>query len=233
MLDSIFTSGWEVNALIFAAVYLLTQYAVYKIVFRALVGQPDSYSEEDLRHWYRKATLLSAAVFAPLFEEFMFTYVAYAHFLPYAQPGEEGIVIIMVGAFFALLHLPGDLRGIDYQITGRTIYRLLKDQLTRFFYSPAAYFIFLLTGNLWITIGLHYLFNALVCVFYFDLEDHPDLLERRDGRLLLLLLLDLGFAFYANYYFFVWYPQLGWWLLPFTLFLVLDFFIVLFRQKDP
>lgn len=141
MLDTVFTKGWEINVLLYGAIYLLAQYAVYKIIFSALVGSPQSYDHRGLQHWNRKSIFLGAVIFAPLFEEVMFTYLAYESFLSYAVAGKEGIVLLFVAAFFAALHFPGDLEQLGYRWTIRNILLLIKFQLNRFFFSLSAYFI--------------------------------------------------------------------------------------------
>ncbi len=222
--DVIFTKGWELNMLIYGLVFLLARYSVYKIVFRGLIGVPKSHDYDDQRYWYRNASFLSAVVFAPLYEEIMFTYLAYASFISYAQEGKEGLVIIFVAVFFALLHLPGDLSRTRYLSGNAKIYSLFRGQLDRFFYSLAAYIIYQWTGWLWTTIALHYFYNALVSFYNFDLEDQPDTFGRRDDRLLLILLLDVAFAVLATYFFYEQYPSFGLYLIPLLGFVLLDSF---------
>ena len=222
VLEAVFTKGWEINALLYGLTFLLAQYAVYNIIFRGLVGDPRAYSFVELQYWMRKANFLGAVVFAPLFEEIMFTYLAYFSFLGYAQPGKEGIVLLFVASFFALLHLPGDLQQSRYYPAGRKIYVLSKSQLQRFFYSLAAFFIFQQTGQLWITITLHYVFNALVSYFNLHQEDHPLALEKLDGLLVLIMAMNGGFAIVACYFFYGQYADLGIYLVPLVGFIILD-----------
>lgn len=224
MLETIFTEGWKLNVLLYGLIFLLADYAVYKIIFAALVGAPQSYRYEDQKYWYRKASFLGAVIFAPLYEEIMFTYLAYSSFLSYAQEGKEGIVVLFVAVFFALLHLPGDLRQMGYGLDGRKLFLLLKFQLNRFFYSLAAYFIYQLTGQLWATIALHYFFNAVVSFYNFGLEDEPHEFERGAGDSLLffILTLNIGFAFLGNFFFYEQYPQLGACLLPLSGLVLMD-----------
>lgn len=224
MLDAIFTEGWKLNVLLYGLIFLLADYAIYKIIFAALVGQPQSYYEEDLKFWYRKASFLGAVIFAPLYEEIMFTYLAYSSFLGYAQEGMDGVVILFVAMFFAALHFPGDWRQLGYRLDGSRVYLLVKFQVSRFFYSLAAYFIFQWTGQLWVTILLHYFFNAVVSFYNFDLEDDPYGFERGDGEgtLLFILLLKLGFAVLGSYFFYQQYPQLGLYVLPLIGFILID-----------
>lgn len=223
MLNSIFTEGWEYNVLLYGLTFLLAEYAVYKIVFRALAGVPQSYRYEDQWRWYQKASILSSAIFAPLFEEVMITWLAYSSFLRYAQAGQEGVVILFVALFFGLLHLPVDLRQTGRELNGRKLYRLFKGQVTRFFYALAAYYIYQYTDLLWVTIGLHYLFNILVSIFNFDLIERPHFYEERDGRLLLILLLDLGFALLGTYSIYRNHPALTIYLVLPIVFLLYDF----------
>ena len=222
MLDTIFVKGWELNVALYGLVFLLADYAVYKIIFAALVGAPQTYDLRELRFWYRKASFLGAVIFAPIYEEIMFTYLAYSSFLSYAHEGKEGIVVIFVALFFALLHFPGDWRQMNYRLDGNRIYLLLKFQLQRFFYSLSAYFIYQLTGQLWVTVLVHYFFNAVVSIYNFDLEDNPYAPNREDGLLILIILLNIGFALMGNYFFYDYYPQFGLYLLPFTAFVLLD-----------
>ncbi len=224
IINNVFTEGWEFIVLSYGTVFLLARHSVYKIIFRPLIGEPESYRYEDQKQWYRKASFSGAVIFAPLFEEIMFTYLAYANFLHYAHIGKEGLVVLFVATFFALLHLPGDLRQMSrYRLDNQAIYLLIRFQFNRFFYSLAAYFIYKLTGQLWVTITLHYFFNAIVSFYNFDLEDQTFPYEKGDGRLLLIRLLNVGFALSANYFFYQQYPQLGLYLVPLTGFIVFDF----------
>lgn len=223
MLETIFTQGWEFNVLMYGIVYWLGRTAAYTIIYRAVIGQPNSYRYEDQKHWYRNATLLGAVIFAPVYEEIMFTYLAYESFLGYAQPGREGLVMIFVAAFFALLHLPGDLRRIGYYLSGRSLYYLFRGQLNRFFYSLAAYFIYQLTGYLWVTITLHYFYNAVVSFHNFDLEDRSGDVEKDLSVLVLIMLINVGFALFVNYWFFQRDADLALWILPLTGFMAVDF----------
>ena len=223
MLDQIFSKGWELNILLYGVVFLLAQHVVYKVVFRPLIGTPKSYHFEDLKHWRRKASFLGAVIFAPLFEEVMFTYLAYSSFLHFAKPGMEAIVILFVAAFFAILHFPGDFRQMGYRLTSWTLYRLVIFQLDRFFFSLCAYFLYVTTGYLWVTIGLHYLINAIVSIYNFDLEDQFLAVEKNDGRLLLIRIMNSGLAVTGTYFLYQVYPTVGWYLLPFASFVVLDY----------
>lgn len=224
MLDTIFTQGWKLNVLLYGIIFLLADYAIYKIIFAALVGAPHSYHYEDQKRWYRKASFLGAVIFAPLYEEIMFTYLAYSSFLSYAQEGQEGIVILFVALFFAALHFPGDWRQLGHRLDGPRIYLLIKFQVSRFFYSLAAYFIYHLTGYLWVTILLHYLYNAVVSFYNFDLEDnaHAYKQEGGNGMLSLIILLKLSFAISGIYFFYQQFPQLGGYLIPLAAFAVKD-----------
>ena len=154
-------------------------------------------SYEDVKRWYRSISFSGAVVVAPLFEEGMFTWLAYKVFLSYAQIGKDGVVILAVALFFAMLHLPGDLSRMRYYSSSRRIYLLIKFQLNRFFYSLAAYYIYLLTDQLLVTIVLHYIYNVVVSLNIFDIEDRPDSFEKRDGRLLLSRYMNLAFTFAA------------------------------------
>ena len=207
-MNSIFIEGWIPNTLLFAVVYFLAEYATYKIIFRQLVSTPKSYNYRELRHWNRKASFIGAVIFAPLYEEVMFTYLAYATFLHYTQPGQEGIVIIFVASFFALLHLPGDLKQQRHSSAGINLYNLIVYQSQRFFYSLTAYFIYVETQALWITILIHYFYNAFVSVYQFDMEDQIFPVEKTDIYLLLIFLMNICFGPIACYYFFNYYPNL-------------------------
>lgn len=213
MFSHIFTAGWEINLLLFIAVFKLAEYAVYHIIYPAIVGVPDYYNFDAFQHWYRKASILSSVVFAPLFEEFLFTYLAYATFLRYAQSGQEWIVLLSVAAGFALLHLAGDWKEMKGRLNLYGLFLLFKYQLDRFFYSLAAYFIYDRTGDIWITIAIHYFFNYVITSCIFEREDHPEMTGRRDGRLLLLGIMDISFAVLAVAYFYSHFPDIWWYLL--------------------
>ena len=223
MLENIFTTGWLVNVILFGLVFLLAQHVVYQIIFRSLIGSPKSYYHKDLIHWQRKASFLGAVIFAPLFEEWMFTYLAYTSFLRYAAPGQEGWVIFFVGLFFALLHFPGDFQRMGRRIAPWTIYRLFKFQLDRLFFSLTAFFIYQLTGQLIVTIVLHYLINGIVSVYNFDLEDNGWTSDKGDGRLILIRLINIGLALVAVYFMYVNYPLVGLSLLPLAIFSISDY----------
>ena len=223
MFDEIFTAGWLINVLLFGLVFLLAQHVVYQIIFRSLVGSPKSYYYKDLVHWQRKASFLGAVVFAPLFEEWMFTYLAYASFLRYATPGQEGWVIFFVGLFFALLHFPGDFQRMGRRLTPWILYRLFKFQLDRLFFSLTAFFIYQLTGQLVVTILLHYLINGIVSVYNFDLEDSGWAPDKGDGRLILIRLINISLALSATYFMYTSYPLVGLSLLPFAIFSISDY----------
>lgn len=209
--------------MLYGVVFLLAQHLVYKVIFRPLIGQPKSYYFEDIQHWRRKASFFGAVIFAPLFEEVMFTYLAYASFLKYAMPGKEGIVILFVAAFFAILHFPGDFRQQGYRLNLWIAYRLFKFQLDRFFFSLTAYFIYQQTGSLWVTIGLHYFINAIVSLYNFDLENPIEPLEKNDGRLLLIRLTNSSLIIGACYFLFLHFPTLGFYVLPFGIIVLLDY----------
>ena len=223
MLEQIFTTGWLVNVLLYGLVFLLAQHLVYRIIFRSLVGSPKSYYYKDLHYWQRKASFLGAVIFAPLFEEWMFTYLAYASFLRYAAPGQEGWVILFVGLFFALLHFPGDFRGMGRRLTRWTAYRLFKGQLDRLFFSLTAFYIYTMTEQLWLTILLHYFINAVVSIFNFDLEDNGWMLEPQDGRLLLIRGINISMAVAAVYFMYTHHSFVGLCLLPLALFSIIDY----------
>jgi membrane protease YdiL (CAAX protease family) len=220
MLDSIFKDGWEVHLLLYALVFYFFFYVVYPVIFRALMGRPTDYTYESIRQWQRKASFFGAVFLAPLFEEWWFTFLAYTSFLNFAQSGQEGIIILAVATFFALLHLPGDLRRINYRIDGQTFFHLLRGQLERFFFSLAAYFIYHWTGEIWVTILLHYFYNAVASIINFDIEDHPYFYLEGDGRLYMLQAMDLGCAVLACYFFYVYYS-------PLTICLLIGIFLML------
>lgn len=223
MFRHLFIDGWQLNILLYGVVFLLAQHVVYKVIFRPLIGQPKSYYFEDIQHWRRKASFFGAVIFAPLFEEVMFTYLAYASFLKYAVAGKEGIVILFVAGFFAILHFPGDFRQQGYRLNPWIVYRLFKFQLDRFFFSLTAYFIFQQTGSLWVTIGLHYFINAIVSLYNFDLENPVEPLEKNDGRLLLIRLTNSSLIVCACYFLFLHFPTLGFYVLPFGIMVLLDY----------
>lgn len=231
MFDKIFTPGWELNLILFGAIFYLAQYIVYRIIYPRLVGAPDIYDFEALRHWYRKASIWSSVVIAPLFEEFLFTFLAFSAFLRYAQGGQEGFVMILVAAFFALLHFPRDWQEMQARLNLHRAFLLFKYQLDRFFYALAAYIIYEHTGILWITIIIHYFFNFVVTICIFEREDHPETIGTTDGRLILLGLMDLSFAVMACIYFYQNYP--GAWpiLCLLTLILLLHFASVSLRRR--
>ena len=195
---------------------------VYKLIFKTLLGQPKNFTWKEIRFWSRKANFIGAVIFAPLFEEFMFTYLCYASFLHFAQVGYEGIVIIMVASFFALLHLPGDLRGQRSRRGGINFYYLFKFQLQRFFFSMSAYFIFTLSGTLWITILLHYFYNAVVSVYQYDRIDMIAFFRKADLNLLLIMLMNGFFALFSGYQFYLYAPNFGIYLFAFVVIGLLD-----------
>lgn len=223
MFEKIFTSGWMINVLLFALVFLLAQHVVYQIIFRSLVGSPKSYYHKDLIHWQRKASFLGAVIFAPFFEEWMFTYLAYGSFLRYAEAGQEGWVIFFVGLFFALLHFPGDFQRMGRRLSVWNTYRLFKFQLDRLFFSLTAYFVYVLTGELIVTIAMHYLINGIVSVYNFDLEDNGWMMQQQDGRLILIRLINISLAMGATYFMYDAYPLVGLSILPFAIFSISDY----------
>ena len=223
MFEKIFTNGWLLNVVMFAVVFLLAQHVVYQIIFRALVGSPKSYYHKDVVHWQRKASFFGAVIFAPLFEEWMFTYLAYASFLQFAVAGQEGWVIFFVGLFFALLHFPGDFQRMGRQLTSWNLYRLFKFQLDRLFFSLTAFFIYKATEQLVLTILLHYLINGIISVYNFDLEDNGLNEAAADGRLILIRLINISLAFSAVYFMYRSYPLVGLSLLPFAIFSISDY----------
>jgi hypothetical protein len=103
---------------------------------------------------------------------------------------------------------------------------LFKYQLDRFFYALSAYLIFDLTGDLWITITIHYFFNYVLTVCIFEREDHPETGRQQDGRLLLLSLMDLSFAVMATLYFYQHFPEVWPYLGLLTAFLFAHFMII-------
>lgn len=207
-MDAIFKEGYILNVFLYASVFLLAQFAVYRLIFAAVIGRPRSLSWNDLKYWQRKVNFLSAVIFAPLFEEVMFTYLAYNSFLQYAQPGKAGIVLLFVASFFALLHLPGDIRNQMNNRGELNYYILFKFQVHRFFYSLAAFFIYQQTQSLWITIFLHYFYNAIVSIFHFDVEDQQFHITGRDAYILLIVFMNCGFAILATYCYYIFSPQL-------------------------
>ena len=222
LINQIFKEGWFGNVLLYGTIYLLAEYMVYKLIFKTLVGQPKNFSWKEIRFWSRKANFIGAVVFAPLFEEFMFTYLCYASFLRFAQSGSEGIVLIMVAGFFALLHLPGDLRGQRSRRGGINYYHLFKFQLQRFFFSMSAFFIFTISGTLWITILLHYFYNAIVSVYQYDRQDIQFFFRKKDLNLTLILGMNAFFAFFSAYQFYGHSPELGQYLFIFAAIALLD-----------
>lgn len=230
-MDTIFIQGWLTNALIYGAIYLLAEHAIYKILFNKLVGSPTFSSYQDLKYWSRKASFIGAVIFAPLYEEVMFTYLAYTSFLHYAQADAQGLVIIFVACFFALLHLPGDIRQQGNSLAGIDVRSLLKFQTQRFFYSLTAYFIYRQTGALWITIMIHYLYNAIVSVYQFDVEDRQFAFQDSDASLLIILIMNVGFGIVACYYFFLFYPTIGLYLLPVLVFVLYEYWGGLSKLK--
>ena len=220
-MNSIFTEGLLTNVVIYAAVYLLAEYAIYKIIFNHLVGSPAFTTYQDLQYWARKASFIGAVIFAPLYEEIMFTYLAYTSFLHYAPVSQRGFVVLFVALFFALLHLPGDLR----QLGSRNVQLLLKFQVQRFFYSLTAYFIYLETGNLLITITIHYLYNAIVSVYQFEPNE-------AEATLTLILLMNISFGVLACYFFYLHYPALGLYLVPILALVLFDYLGGLNRLKS-
>lgn len=62
-----------------------------------------------------------------------------------------------------------------------------------------------MTGALWITIILHYFFNAIVIFYNFDLEDQGYYPRKGDSRLVLIRLMNIGFALFAVYIFYMHY----------------------------
>ena len=208
MLHTIFKDGWEVYVLLYGLVFYVFFYVLYPAVFRALIGGPSDYTYEGIRHYYRKSSIFRSVFLAPPLEEWWFTYLAYTGFLGFAQHGQEGLVILGVGLFFALLHLPGDLRQINYHIDLKNFRYLLMGQLERLFFSLGAYFIYHWTGEILVTILLHYFYNAVATIVNFDLEDHPYFYLEGDGRLYLLQAMDLGFALLVCYFFYRYHPGL-------------------------
>ena len=73
------------------------------------------------------------------------------------------------------------------------------------------------------TICLHYIINAIVSLYNFDLEDEPYSFEENDGRLLLIRFINLGLAALGMYFFFIQYPDYGLYLIPFAAFTLLDY----------
>ena len=195
--------------LLFGAIYFLAEFATYKIIFRQLVSTPKSYTYSEIRNWNRKASFIGAVIFAPLYEEVMFTYLAYASFLNFTQPGQEGIVIIFVASFFAILHLPGDIQQQQNSYRGINLYNLLIYQFQRFFYSLTAYFIYVETQALWITILIHYFYNAVVSVYQFEMEDQIFSVGKTDIYLVLIFLMNMCFGPIACFFFYNYYPEFG------------------------
>lgn len=236
MLDQIFLPGWESNLLLYSFVFLMAEYAVYRIIYPAIVGTPKTYDQEGLRSWRRKASWWSAVIFAPIYEELLFTYLAFASFLSFARAGQEGAVMLIIAGIFALLHLPGDWRGSNQKLDLRNLWRLFRFQMDRFFYMLAAYIIYDMTGLLWLTIIIHYFFNFTVSSCIFEWEDQPESFEDTDGRLLLLQLLDLIFAGIACVYFYTHFPTLWPLVLLSSSLMFLNFFwgryIIRKRQRE-
>lgn len=219
----IFSEGWLTNVILYAVIYLMAEYITYKLIFKALVGSPKSYNFHELRHWSRKASFIGAVIFAPLYEEVMFTYLAYTSFLGYALPDQRGLVIIFVALFFALLHLPGDLRQQQSSYAGINVHLLLKFQAQRFFYSLTAYFIYQQTQSLWVTIIIHYFYNAIVSVYQFDLEDRRFSFQQTDSYLILIIGMNISFGVMACYFFYNYSPSLGIYLIPVLIFVLFDY----------
>ena len=209
--------------LLFGAIYFLAEFATYKIIFRQLVSTPKSYTYSEIRHWNRKASFIGAVIFAPLYEEVMFTYLAYASFLNFTQPGQEGIVIIFVASFFAILHLPSDIQQQQNSYRGIDLYNLLIYQFQRFFYSLTAYFIYVETQALWITILIHYLYNAVVSVYQFEMEDQIFQVGKTDLYLVLIFLMNICFGPIACYFFFSYYPEFGFYIALIVGFMLLNY----------
>jgi len=212
--DQIFKEGWLFTVLIYAIVYFLAEYATYTIVFRNLMGTPKSYSLDDIRHWRSKASFWSAVIFAPFYEEVMFTWLAYTNFLSFAKEGQYGLVLILVACFFSILHLPGDVRSQLNSFGALHFGRLLRFQFNRIFYSLTAFFIFSsllpsygLVFALGATITLHYFYNALVTFFNYDLQDRT--LPNNNFILSILISLNIGFGFFATYHFYPYSPNLS------------------------
>jgi len=206
-IENIFLEGWWKIVLMYGAVYLLMEYATYSIIFTSLMGKPKAWTIEEITFWRRKAQFIGAVFFAPLFEEFIITYLAYTSFLKFAQEGMEGIVLILVAIFFALLHLPGDLHRQRYSFSGIQIRKLFFGQLLRFFYSLTAYFIYIKTGTLWASIVLHYFANALVSIYNFDLQDGIRAVGSFNILQLLIVWMHLGFGIFAAYHFYHFAPE--------------------------
>ena len=206
-LDQIFTEGWWRIVVLYAAIYLLMEYATYNIIFRSLMGKPTAWTVEEIRFWRRKAQFIGAVFFAPLFEEFIITYLAYTSFLQFSQKGMEGIVLILVAIFFALLHLPGDLHRHQNSITGIQLRGLIFGQFLRFFYSLTAYFVYTKTGTLWASIVLHYFANALVSVYNFDIQDGIRAVGSVNILRFLITWMHIGFGLFASYQFYYFSPE--------------------------
>ncbi len=205
--NPIFTEGWLKMTALYAFIFFLTTYAVHAIIFRMLVTGPDSFTWAAFQHYRRKVIFFSAVFVAPLYEEFLITFLAYTSFLQHAQAGQEGIVLILVASFFALLHLPGDIRNQKSIFRKIMFSRLCNAQLDRFFYSLAAYFTFALTGTLWASIFLHYLYNALVVVHNFDLEDGIKYPGKYDVNRIFIRGINIGFSLFATYCFCSGFPK--------------------------
>lgn len=205
-MNAIFIEGWLGNAILYGVIYFLAEYATYKIIFKTLVTAPKSYDYRELKYWNRKVLFIGAVIFAPLYEEVMFTYLAYASFLNYTQPGQEALIIIFVASFFALLHLPGDLRVQQRSYSGINIYNLLIFQFQRFFYSLTAYFIFIQTGVLWITILIHFFYNAFVSIYQFEMEDQLFPMPKTDVYLGFIFVVNICFGLISCYFFYLFYP---------------------------
>ena len=208
-IEQIFRDEWWKMAIGYGILFYLYQYITYNIIFRTLVGQPRSFTLEDIRFWRRKANFIGAVFFAPLFEEFMITLLAYASFLRYAREGQEGVVVIIVAVFFALLHIPADVYHQRNSRFGIRPLSLLFWQLDRFFYSLAAYFLFKTTGTLWSSILLHYLVNGLASVYNFDMEDGIKTVGTIDFQRLIIFLLKIGIVLFGIYQYYQVFPETG------------------------
>ena len=109
------------------------------------------------------------------------------------------------------------------RLTPWIVYRLFKFQLDRLFFSLTAFFIYQLTGQLIVTILLHYLINGIVSVYNFDLEDNGWISDKGDGRLILIRLINISLALTAVYFMYTSYPLVGLSILPFAIFSISDY----------
>ena len=225
-IDQVFHTGWWKMAIAYGALFYMFQYMTYTIIFKSIVGSPTNWSIKEIRFWRRKAQFIGAVFFAPLFEEFMITLLAYASFIQYAREGQEGIVVIMVATFFALLHIPVDVHGQRNSYLGIRPFILLLWQLERFFYSLAAFFLFKMTGTLWSSIVLHYVVNGFASVYNFDMEDGHRAVGSIDIQRLIIVVLEIFIVVFGTYQYHQKYPNFG----PYLIGLAVVFlFIHLFR----